>query len=1369
MDDVDGDAKLALAVLAFSRQPSNFAKLASTTSCDEAHLRNSLGGFSFLEVERNSGVISFVSESHRRHAEKLLEPLRRRAIKLQIDAFRLNPTDAAAIRFLPTYLEQAGEGEALLQHLSPDHYLALLRHTNSTATLRQHAGIGVAEAITRNKLTDVLKYSFQKSIFKAIGQDQGQPDEVRALISLGQPDRALSIASQAVSVEARLALLATYAREVRKITGGVDSSVLTYIRELVSQIDLAELGERATEIASDLAFVDLDLAMSIIDEATRRDTTKRSRDIALARMTIAASLSGAADDRHIEAEAKKKISDERLSLAIAKLVSVLAGATAREIIDQATEMEPRVRLVFLRSIVAYKPSREGVLDLVEYALESMVKDSTYRPKAADLADLARPLVFVRDNQERALSIAKKMESQLGLIETGSATRDLVAFEMRLAQAEYRSSASAGIERLLNVYYDLSSLSNRESRAEGFALMLRFINSMDKSGHIEKQHGIKAVVKSELTTVLGEILDQTADHFVVVKGALAAIVAFDPEHALSIARGLNTQDRRDQAFAHIAATLVGRRHSNENQKACNLAIDAIASISKRDEAVRALIGATARNSDKGSWLSFIESLALNITDACISMATELDLCDVKLIEAIPIDFDRLQSRVVDRIPLLDSAFETMGACFRSAYLYSQHDKDKAIRLYELGAEQRKLAAVPSVEAANLLSASVRLVIRASDRIISNGLFSSDHMARTAALIDVIPCARTRSKLYAEFACRAWCTGKSDVCREIVRERINPLLAYDDTCSPKVRPVLTTAFPAMYLSHSGIALTKIDLVPQPERDQVILRTIGVILRKLPPSDPVSRLEFQSFSSTQEDIRDVVNLLSLMLNDTFIYSAIELIAQAMSSEANTRRFTQQQRTALSAELDKIIRKKLPDGENIRHDGYKIISLAQSMRLGKAPDVQWDAVISSISHVPNASDRVYMKLDIASCLPAKLRDREVKLVTEVLDEIEAIPSAFDRAMRFELAARLASYELPELVQRALRSAMMVTSEIEDRDVAGRQVRDLIDIADRVRDGLGDELIELIDDDPARAAAKDEAKKMIAISQTKRSMASGVDAVAASKRRYVSEAAWGNFEALVNGRIVSRPVDRMLGVLQSASDLDVREMYPVLAWYIENVNQRFRTDRDASKQALPVFEAILLCSELAVSIFSNHGRRDRQTPVLAFDPPSLVVLPAGRESALEYLRQWLRVHGKDYVKICDPYFGPNDVGVLRIISAECPGISVKVVTGHQKHGDKDIADGKLYRSAWARISDELPPETEILVVTKERDGTAPMHDRWILTPSAGLRVGTSWDSIGDGKVSELSQMDESSSASCEKTIDSFLNRTRTLASDRLLYEIYTL
>jgi hypothetical protein len=92
-----------------------------------------------------------------------------------------------------------------------------------------------------------------------------------------------------------------------------------------------------------------------------------------------------------------------------------------------------------------------------------------------------------------------------------------------------------------------------------------------------------------------------------------------------------------------------------------------------------------------------------------------------------------------------------------------------------------------------------------------------------------------------------------------------------------------------------------------------------------------------------------------------------------------------------------------------------------------------------------------------------------------------------------------------------------------------------------------------------------------------------------------------------------------------------------------------------------------------------------------------------------------------------------------------------------------VYLEAWRRLYDQLPPRTQIAIIGGERSKESPIHDRWLLSGGAGLRFGSSFNSLGITKESEISEIAAEDVRQKEIELDQYLEREKTeYRSERL-------
>jgi hypothetical protein len=94
------------------------------------------------------------------------------------------------------------------------------------------------------------------------------------------------------------------------------------------------------------------------------------------------------------------------------------------------------------------------------------------------------------------------------------------------------------------------------------------------------------------------------------------------------------------------------------------------------------------------------------------------------------------------------------------------------------------------------------------------------------------------------------------------------------------------------------------------------------------------------------------------------------------------------------------------------------------------------------------------------------------------------------------------------------------------------------------------------------------------------------------------------------------------------------------------------------------------------------------------------------------------------------------MLRAANPSCKVKVLTSKKHLNDEHIiSPDDEYRQQWRLISDQAPPKTEIVIVGIESSGKSPIHDRWWITQGGGLKIGTSFNSLGKTQDSMITRI----------------------------------
>ncbi|MEK5056462.1 hypothetical protein MHH96_24125 [Niallia sp. FSL K6-0212] len=673
--------------------------------------------------------------------------------------------------------------------------------------------------------------------------------------------------------------------------------------------------------------------------------------------------------------------------------------------------------------------------------------------------------------------------------------------------------------------------------------------------------------------------------------------------------------------------------------------------------------------------------------------------------------------------------------------------------------------------------LRLAIRAFNGLLTNEINSDRDMEHISTLIEMVPSNGEKAILWNELAQRLFLNGKIADSKRLVFEKIKPCInkISDSDYRYKVY-VLTKVAPALFIAHKSTAFELLETMPIVERDFAYYHTAQFLFTKTPPSDPYDSSPGKGFDVNYEDVVDLCEIIEKTKLDSIIFSIIRDIADSIHQN---RRFTVEQKYDIVKKLEGLINKKLPSTEDIKHEGYKIVSLAQILKIKPSVKMQeWLDLISQARKIPNKSDKVYVLTLVITNLPKSKTEKITEIIDEIDEMVETLPTISDKITQYEALAnnlvKIDQVRSKGFIRKAMDLSLSKDNESNEFTLQKR----LIDFAHKIDPEFAQSLVSINDKDPARQRIKHELEEEIQMLELKKRMLDINDDN--SKETNVSEqyiqASWKLLAGLHSGRVGTIHVEDAREYIDVCSSLPLMEAYPIYSWLIENLNYRFKQNKNrASEYIRPIFESVLLGADLSIIMSGNNKNQINRTQnnVVSNSNSSILIKSGDREKAISYLKEWFENNAETYVKICDPFFSPDDLKILQIFRDIKPNIKFAILTSVKNQRQENIKGNyeEEYMNFWRlNISDQDPPEVDITIVGKKSDGELPIHDRWIFTKENGLRMGTSYKSLGLKKDSEISIIESNEKSLLEEDVDKYLNMAiREYDGERLIYSTFPL
>ncbi len=490
----------------------------------------------------------------------------------------------------------------------------------------------------------------------------------------------------------------------------------------------------------------------------------------------------------------------------------------------------------------------------------------------------------------------------------------------------------------------------------------------------------------------------------------------------------------------------------------------------------------------------------------------------------------------------------------------------------------------------------------------------------------------------------------------------------------------------------------------------------------------------------VMSVIEVLGFMERDSLIYSVIERIADGLTDRRRRQRYSEQQKLEIARKLEGIIALKLPAKNYIQHDGFKIIASVQLARIRGLKGIDWVALIASARKLPNKTDVLYVLTVIATAMPNREAVRRAQLLAECVSGCDMLPCVVDRIDLYETIAHECWGVDSSTSRKVLELAMKLPLQQYGEEVQGQQRR-IIDFANKLDPELATSMASLLDDDPARSPNQRKAREQLESFEFRQKlMDSKVDVndLPEEELSDLPEASWRLLASLNADRVATVDNGRVRAILRKGSDSSLSEAYPILSWAIANNRSRYSATDQASTLVASAFHSAVECARLALRVAAHRVERNRvlkKAIISTAIQDSIIVGVGHREEGKAFLQAWLAKEPYQYLKICDPYFGPDDLEVLKIILAVQPNMIVQILTSykHQKQVMRSASFDSTYHEAWRMIvSDQSPPDTEIFIVGTQTTGALPIHDRWWITDKAGIRLGSSYNSLGLTQDSEI-------------------------------------
>ncbi len=1026
---------------------------------------------------------------------------------------------------------------------------------------------------------------------------------------------------------------------------------------------------------------------------------------------------------------------------------------------------------------------EDAAEVVRAALQILMQRGLYVVQVRDLRELAAPLPFLSDLEE--------LRRLVGEFDAVRASIELAAFEedtalrLLLARAEMRYDSAAARDRLDDIYIATLDHQDIAVRAACLGRFVAALKEIDPGGELEEASKLHSIARDDLKQAFEELLSCTSEHYEATRSIIRALARTQPQLALEFVPSLNTLRRRDNALVDFvgAALDVPLVQLGPNLRQVETALGQIEDTNLRDfalvEAIKRL-AALAHRDQSAFPLNKVTPLLTRINTISDLESRCIACCHAWLMQHdLKREGDVSQTTIEDVLALawdnLDAQWEKVTAGFKIAGLLGECAPALATHYIQQAEQLRSQTVIENGVCAGAYMRCLHLSVRAFCGLLPRQLDTPDDLQQIYDVIDDLPSKTDRVRLFTDWALRCFLVQRKDLCHDIVDKRITPLINQLSNLKAEYQhQAILFAAPALYVRHHETASGRIESLPIMLRDGALERICRFILTKKAPFDPIEPAPDFNFSITSEDAQEICSLLEKVDHDHIVYRyMVEIIDSATSSRTVINKA---QKALLAENLENLAARKFPAQRHIRHDGFVVAAHAQLARLRVPQRDTWQRLRQQAASIANKADIAFVLGIVGNAMAymgASEADKK-SIFAQAEEVVESIPLLMDRADHYGCLMELAR---DDKTLRELYASKVLQIAVEVHHPKSRALQNqVIDYIHRYDPKKAAEMASQADGDPAR----ENLRKRVEMLDFKNNLVKerlDAQAFADAKRQHCVNAAWIALGQLNSGYSRHCHHEKLNPYIEISAGGAMKDAYCILSYVIENAVSRHASTDHAREILRPLFDAMMQGTQMSLQMAQRQTRKAERVrhnaPGASGAAPgdTLIIENGERQKAVEFLSTWLSDEASGFVKICDPYLGPQDVcDILLLVQERNPDLKVKFLLGQEGFSADQL---RGLRAAlidqWVRVCGQNPPDTKVALCYTRVTKKFPVHDRWWLTENGGLYLGTSFNGLGH-RISNILRLCAIDAQQNERIVDSYLDgREEWYEGEALRHEAFPL
>ena len=1245
------------------------------------------------------------------------------------------------------YIEAQDYGGLERQLLPEVIFTTLANSSNSVSSILKRLRSTSSIAQSKGDSSEVFRWSLGVSAIKSYIDHPINHDEIDALIAIGESRQALERAYLLPDSTSKIRFIARIYSAMLLREETVPSEAKEELKIFVDNLKIEDLDkEIARKMANDIFPILPNTAISIVDRLNFNDDKNSVMDLFTKVVLDKGESENEITNTDLIERHHKKLSYNEI------FTKWLENKSLSELQNAILPIESTKAKEFIIRNWCKRNSDNADLALaISLWLEIIVSDINFVIPLRGLQQISQLLAKIPTQSRLSLIDALDVPRLTSL---NSPKQEWIRFNLNLCEALAEIDSEQAVNKIIILQEEILS-EPLDLDIKTFCLS-RILSTLKRI--FPEQKELIQQIEYDFNKSFSHLCKTSANQYEILYQTLGAVVDFDLDYALIMANELNMHFRRTRAFSHIFRVALLRK-SHEDIESCLMDVwenleersrvhvvsNTLAELASKKAKVsennlKALQKFVSEFEDPSERATALSSLAVLMVDV---MAQEkIDETITTAIQAWSLEED-LKVRISIGYQLVDIMAEVNLELAKQLYT------DTADLLQESSFQGTSLAT--GTLGINYVN-TIELMIRFLRGINTDALEMV--VSTIMEYISLIPAKKNQVDLYIKLASSLYNVYKDNLANDLIRRDILP--AIQSLKSPiDRRELIYTGLPVLYKYDTEEAYNLCQELPGYIQNFAWVRVLVWNASKCFLSDiEIINPHKNKFTLDNAQIRKLINIAQFLSQDMLVCTTIEFVCGIIERSFAATQINHTQSLQLLESLDQFSNSKLPDLNNIKHNGYLILGKAEVHRIrsiifNKLKQLQkqrqlqeadinkkWKQIKNEASNIPNIADRIFVISLIAKKMHS-YHSQDKNFVKQLLEDaqrqINDIPTVIDRLERLDTIAE--TWHIigeKDEAQVALEEAMKLAKQLQGvkhDDV----LKTIIQTAYAIDADLATQIGSLIDTPKLPIGLLTTPERVLQI-ETLRKQPSRVGSIVDvsnllhEQEHILGEGALGLLKDLVNRTGKLDHPNTLNSWLIKSYDLSPQVMHNIHEWVIENWVQ------NEHKKEFPSFfvDGLKLIVSMAGNVsFNNKKMLNLFEDSFAGLKSKYVVFKSGeQEQARTWLFRWLKENVHKKLTICDPYFELDHLDYLCDIPDEC---SVSIITTTKKFVGNDENTIKRY---WQKVSNRTIPFIRFTIVSEKSEDK--FHDRCIISDLAGLDVGPSLNGLGTSiqKITLLSKED---------------------------------